>query len=414
MFIFSDGSTQTGDLTIPTDGTNLYNYGTGSWSVYGEEPSEPELPQPIMILRQPAHYEGIRGESAVFTVEAEGEDLTYQWYYFDLTVNDWQKSYAPGCNTPTVSPVFYAYRDGQQYCCVITDAQGNTVTTNTVVMTLKSSEVVITAQPENEAYGALNHLYTFRVTATGSNLAYRWEVSTDGGETWAETWLTGYNTETLTVRLNAHRSGNLYRCVVTSAGRNSVISMAAGLYLQPATAEILVQPENVKAQFGAGATFTMDANGTDLTFVWYHSADNGATWAKLPDSNAKTLTLEANEQTLGKYLCMVTDGSGKTVSTEVVTLSILPEILTQPESITCAAGETAAFTVAARGENLKYRWYCSTDGGETWTETWLTGYNTDTLSFIVNALRASKIYKCVVTDRYGSVVETASVSVTIG
>ena len=70
--------------------------------------------------------------------------------------------------------------------------------------------------------------------------------------------------------------------------------------------------------------------------------------------------------------------------------------------------------MAARGENLKYRWYCSTDGGETWTETWLTGYNTDTLSFIVNALRASKIYKCVVTDRYGSVVETASVSVTIG
>jgi photosystem II stability/assembly factor-like uncharacterized protein len=115
-----------------------------------------------------------------------------------------------------------------------------------------------------------------------------------------------------------------------------------------------------------------------------------------------------------KYLCKVTDGSGKTVCSNVAILSILPEILTQPESITCANGKTATFTVEARGDGLQYRWYCSTDGGETWTETWLSGHSTDTLSFVVNAGRAAKIYKCVVTGRYGDVVETAAVSVTIG
>jgi hypothetical protein len=70
--------------------------------------------------------------------------------------------------------------------------------------------------------------------------------------------------------------------------------------------------------------------------------------------------------------------------------------------------------VNATGDNLTHRWQVSTDGGETWTETWLTGYNTECLYFTLNALRASKLYKCVITDRYGDVVETNVVSATIG
>ncbi|MGN0243666.1 MAG: starch-binding protein [Lachnospiraceae bacterium] len=34
--IFNDGSSQTGDLLIPTDGNNIYSNSTGSWSTYGE------------------------------------------------------------------------------------------------------------------------------------------------------------------------------------------------------------------------------------------------------------------------------------------------------------------------------------------------------------------------------------------
>lgn len=45
---------------------------------------------------------------------------------------------------------------------------------------------------------------------------------------------------------------------------------------------------------------------------------------------------------------------------------------------------------------------------------YLTGYNTDTFSFAVTAARAAKLYKCVITDVGGNVVETNYVSVTIG
>jgi hypothetical protein len=371
-----------------------------------------KVESPIRIITQPAACEGFLGDSAAFTVEAEGEDLTYQWYYFDLNANEWKKSFSPGYNTNTVSPVFYAYRDGQQYRCVITDAEGNTATSRAASMILKARETEITGASGNVEGGTIGRDYTFRVNATGDKLTYRWQVSTDGGETWNLTWLTGYSTDTLTVKLNANRSGNLYRCVITGADGTSVTSEPMALYLQAASVEILGQPEDVKANLGENATITVAATGNELTYAWYRYEYGILT--KLEGFNTAELTLEVNEQNLGQYLCKVADGSGKTISTRLATLGMCLEIVTNPQNFICGAGQMAAFIVEAHGENLKYRWQVSTDGGETWTETWLTGYNTECLYFTVNALRASKIYRCVITDRYGDTVETVSVSVTIG
>ena len=95
-------------------------------------------------------------------------------------------------------------------------------------------------------------------------------------------------------------------------------------------------------------------------------------------------------------------------------LSAELKILTQPSNVTCANGATATFTVEAQGDTLKYQWYSSADGGATWTASYLTGYNTDTFSFAVNASRAARLYKCVITDVGGNTVETDYVAVTIG
>ena len=66
----------------------------------------------------------------------------------------------------------------------------------------------------------------------------------------------------------------------------------------------------------------------------------------------------------------------------------------------------------AQGNSLKYPWQASSDGVE-WTPSYLSGYNADTFSFIVNTNRATKMYKCVITDAAGNTVETDVVSVTI-
>ena len=101
---------------------------------------------------------------------------------------------------------------------------------------------------------------------------------------------------------------------------------------------------------------------------------------------------------------VVSDAAVMTIKTADVV------IVAQPESIAVAQNATVTFTVEAEGDNLKYRWYRSNDLGQTWTETWLTGYNTNELSFVATAARAGYVYKCVITSGV-TTVETGPASV---
>ena len=285
--------------------------------------------------------------------------------------------------------------------------------------TVKSSAITVHSQPVAVENGILNQLHTFTVSASGDNLEYRWEYSDDGGETWQNSWNDGYLTSKLTVRLYDYRSGYLYRCKLTSGLKEVVYTDAVELKLQAPSVTIVSQPVSVSAVSGKTISFQVKATGTDLTYAWYRSDDSGANWKLtfLGGYNTDTLSFSANSSRAAMYMCKITDGSGKSVWTNVVKLQVLSaelKILSQPESVTCANGATATFTVEAQGDTLKYQWYSSADGGATWSLSYMTGYNTDTFSFTVNASRASRLYKCVITDAAGNVVETNVVSVTIG
>lgn len=373
----------------------------------------------LVIVTQPVDYVGSVNDNLSFTVEAIGNGLTYQWYYSDNAGATWKISGTPGFDTATLLPILRAYRDGYQYYCKITDIFGNTVSSDVVSATVRSSEIVISQQPVAVTDGVLDQLHTFKVTASGDNLEYRWEYSADGGETWQLSWNQGYNADTLTVRLYAYRSGYLYRCKIVSGLKTVVYTDPVELVLQAPSATIVKQPANVAVVTGKTASFPVQVTGNDLTYQWYRSNDNGATWTKtyLGGYNTAALSFVANASRAALYKCQITDGSGKTIWSNVVKLQILSaelKILTQPQNVTCANGATATFTVEAQGDTLKYQWYSSADGGTTWTASYLTGYNTNTFSFAVNASRAARLYKCIITDAGGNTVDTNAVSVTIG
>ena len=372
----------------------------------------------LKILTQPVSYVGAVNDEVAFTVEATGNGLVYEWFYSEDGGNVWNKSYSPGYETNVLAPVLRTHRDGNMYYCVITDVFGNSVTSDVVSMSVKASDVVIVKQPKSNVNCILSQLYQFTVEATGENLTYRWEFSDDGGNTWQESWNDGYNTPVLNVRMNANRDGNQYRCVVTSGLKTVAISDPAVLDLQDPSVEIISNSGNVYVVAGEMATFTVTAVGDDLTYLWYRSDDDGATWYQtyLDGYNTDTLSFKATTQRAVKYLCKITDGSGKSVWSAPVKLRILSgelAILEQPVSVTCRLGETAKFTVKAQGDSLKYRWYASADGGETWTMSYLDGCDTAEFSFVVNASRAAKVYKCVITDVAGNTVQTDVVSVTV-
>ena len=371
-------------------------------------------PMNLAILSQPESYVGAVNDDVTFTVEATGNGLVYEWFFSNDGGKSWAKSYSPGYATNTLAPILRTHRDGNMYKCVVSDVFGKTIASDVVSMSVEASDIIIVIQPQNVENAVLGQLYGFSVVAEGANLTYRWELSTDGGETWQDSWNGGYNTPDLDVRMNANRDGNMYRCVITSGRKVIVTSEVAVLDMQDPSVELIGQSDSIYITANETATFTVEAEGTDLTYLWYRSDDKGANWYQtyLSGYNTNTLSFVGTVGRAAMYMCKITDGSGKAIWSKPVKLQVLSaelKILTQPVSTTCAVGETVSFTVEARGDGLTYQWQVSTDG-ENWTPSFLGGYNTKTFSFEVDANRAGKVYKCVITDAAGNTVETDVVS----
>jgi hypothetical protein len=89
----------------------------------------------IKIKTQPESAEKAEGDTVIFNIEAEGEDLTYQWQVYKNGV--WKNTSIMGNNTPSLIVDVLASRNGMKFRCVVTDANGATETSDEVTITIK-------------------------------------------------------------------------------------------------------------------------------------------------------------------------------------------------------------------------------------------------------------------------------------
>ena len=89
------------------------------------------------LKSHPADKTAKVGETAKFTAKATGASLKYQWYYSNDGGKTWKKSQAVGSRQETLNIDVKKGYDGLLYRCVITDANGNTMTTNGAKLTVK-------------------------------------------------------------------------------------------------------------------------------------------------------------------------------------------------------------------------------------------------------------------------------------
>ena len=94
---------------------------------------------PILITKQPEDVTAVVKDWATFKVEAEGEGLTYQWKLQTKTGTKWSNSGATGATTNEVKFEVQSHQDGFKYRCDITDASGNTVTSDVATLTVTSN-----------------------------------------------------------------------------------------------------------------------------------------------------------------------------------------------------------------------------------------------------------------------------------
>ena len=99
-----------------------------------------------------------------------------------------------------------------QYRCRITDANGKTITSSAVTLTITPK---ITAQPKSTS-AAAGTTARFSVTATGAGLTYQWQYKYPDGS-WTNSGYSSAKTATLSVPVLAKYNGIKYRCIITDA-----------------------------------------------------------------------------------------------------------------------------------------------------------------------------------------------------
>jgi len=94
------------------------------------------MQKPVKV--QPVSVEAVKGTTAEFTVETSWDNVTYQWEYCNANSNKWRTSSMEGNDTATIKVPAGSWRNGQKYRCVITGADGRSVTSEAAILTVIS------------------------------------------------------------------------------------------------------------------------------------------------------------------------------------------------------------------------------------------------------------------------------------
>lgn len=286
-----------------------------------------------------------------------------------------------------------------QYRCVASVLCGST-NSNAALLTVNTAPA-ITNQPTSSTVCA-TQTTSFSVSATGSGLAYQWQVSTTGcGGTFVNLSNTapysGVQTSTLTINPTAATMNNYaYRCVVSGTCTAPVNSNCVVLTVNTPI-NIVSAPSNSTICQGLQTTFTVGATGTNPSYQWQESTNGGGTWNNVTNGGVysgatiATLTLTNVPAAMSgnQYRVIVTGTApcGNTTTTAgTLLVNTAPVINTQPiANTTLCEGNNTSLSVVANGTGIAHQWQLSTTGSAgPWTNIFdgavYSGATTATLS----------------------------------
>ena len=160
---------------------------------------------------------------------------------------------------------------------------------------------------------------SFSVSATVTATAYQWQTL-DADNTWKD--IDDANSDTYTItNATIAQNGSQYRCVVTTAGGEELISNPAELTVYEET-EITKQPDDATVTEGATAVFSVTADGTDLDYQW--QVNRGSGWTNIEDAIAPVcyVTPTSVGMTGNQYRCVVSGADGVTKTSNAATLTV--------------------------------------------------------------------------------------------
>ena len=365
-------------------------------------------PERNEILQQPENVTTDSGETVSFCVEASGEIVSYQWQY--RKIYKWFDTTMEGYDTDTLTLTATGQRNGYDYRCVVTYADGTVLISEPAELTVNTT-IDITGNP-NDQTAALGTKGQFTAAAEGEGIKYQWQYCRPNSEKWIDTAMEGATKPTVLIETTTARDGYKYRCKITDVTGKVTYTEAATLRVL----SIRNHPEDQIALTGKTATFTVQTNVTEgVTFQWQYRRNATANWTNttLTGYNTATLTVAATKARNGyQYRCVITGAKNGKLTSDAAVLSVSDpvSITAQPKNVTAAASTNAVFTVGAANVTA-YRWQYSRNG-TTWANTTATGCNTNTLTVAAKGKNGYH-YRCILTAADGTEIISNSATLTV-
>jgi len=373
-----------------------------------------------VITQQPQNWYGMLGDFPQIFVSAQGEGLTYQWYYRDVGESNFSAS-TDRDNVYDSYPLTMD-RKGRELYCVVTDQYGASAVSSTVTMDLNpaagSVGPIITSQPQ-DWLGTMGQDPQITVAAVGEGLSYQWYYRNAGDSSFSKSDErdNSYDSYPLTTE----RNGREVYCIITDVYGNSIKSntavMRAYVPAWHSGPVITSEPQNWIGVYGDYPWICVYAEGDGLTYQWYYRDVGETSFSKSSDTDyaydSYPITTERNGREL---YCVITDMYGVSVTSRTVTMSISNNgnslaIIYQPENWYGSLGEYPYISVYAEGDGLAYRWYYRDVGETSFSESSETDSVYD--SYPLTPERAGRELYCVITDAYGNRMTTDVVTMDI-
>ena len=180
----------------------------------------------IRIITQPQSVTANVGDSVTFSVEAEGSELRYQWYYRKsgtLSWSEWRNH-----TSAEVTAEAAASWNGMEVYCVIRDSSDHSINSGIASVAIKDA-VSIVGQPADVSIYA-GQKAVFSVKAKGTGLTYQWYYKKADTVYWNK-W-NGRTTASTTATANDTWDGMSVKCEITDANGNYIVSRAAVITLR--------------------------------------------------------------------------------------------------------------------------------------------------------------------------------------
>ncbi len=338
---------------------------------------------PVNILAVLSPVTLCRGEEACFEVQASlsgGGQLSYQWQERQNGSATWTN--VQGTTSANFCLANTDGRNGNCYRALVRTESCDPVTTAEACLVVEG-RAIFAQQPQNTTIcnGEAATLTADAAIEAGyaGQLAYRWQTSADGGQSWQDL-NNDFNVEgaydvQLTINDAAAIGNLLYRLSATTGICEATYSDAVGITVE-GPIEIGQQPADMTICAGAPANFTASAellgNG-NLQLQWQTST-NGIDWTNIAVGNNYTGTQSENltvqNANTGRLfrLSASTAHCGAT-NTDPATLTVeAPIVFTeQPASATVCPDDAVSFNIGVSGGTgpLSLQWQSST-GGLVW------------------------------------------------